>query len=284
VLLGGAAIFLAMAVLVTYALSASPRRRAWIARTGFVITAGIGFPAVVLSALLIHTLRAAVYLADAPTVRIAVTGEQWWWRVEYLDAAGATQFATANEIHIPIGQPVELALASADVIHSFWMPNLAGKLDMIPGRMNRLRLSADRPGVIRGQCAEYCGAAHAHMALYLVAVSSEEYERWLTRQRLPASAPANAALEHGQALFMKHGCGACHKVRGTPAVGTAGPDLTHVGSRPSIGAGTLPNNAGTLGGWIASSQHIKPGNHMPSFRTFSGVELRAVAAWLESLK
>lgn len=280
-------IFLAVIVLTAYALWAAPGRRAWLARTGFVIAAGIGVPAVVLPVLLVYAVRTGVSLAEragAPLLKITVTGEQWWWRVQYPDKPGGTGFATANEVRIPVGQPVELSLASADVIHSLWVPNLAGKVDMIPGRVNRLRLSAERAGVFRGQCAEYCGGPHARMALYLVALGTEEFERWLARQREPAAKPASVPLEHGQALFLKHGCGGCHAVRGTPAVGNTGPDLTHVGSRLSIAAGTLPNNAGTLGGWIASSQHIKPGNRMPSFHAFSGAELRALAAWLQSLE
>ena len=208
-------------------------------------------------------------------LRIEVTGEQWWWRVRYLDAQGAPDFETANEIRIPAGRPVLLELKSADVIHSFWVPSLAGKLDMVPGRTNRLRLLASRPGEYRGQCAEYCGGPHAFMALFVVAEEAAQFERWAEGQRKPAAA-ANA-------LFTAH-CGSCHTVRGTQAAGALGPDLTHVGSRLSIGAGLLPNNAGALAGWIASSQHLKPGNLMPSFRHFSGEELRAMASYLQTLK
>jgi cytochrome c oxidase subunit II len=184
-------------------------------------------------------------------------------------------FETANEIRIPVGRPVELILRSADVLHSFWVPVLAGKLDMVPGKENRLRVRADRAGQFRGQCAEYCGGPHAQMALYVVALPESEFEAWADRQKAPS--------RDENRLFLAH-CAACHTVRGTPAAGVLGPDLTHVGSRLSIGAGILPNNAGTIGGWIASSQHIKPGNLMPSFEHFSGEELRALSRYVESLK
>jgi cytochrome c oxidase subunit II len=195
--------------------------------------------------------------------------------VHYLDAEGRRDFATANEIRVPVGRPVELQLKSADVLHSFWVPALAGKLDMIPGRTNVLRVRADRAGEFRGQCAEYCGGPHALMALFVVAEDPQRFEEWTQRQRRPAQAANPSFISH---------CGACHTVRGTAAVGTRGPDLTHVGSRLTIGAGLLPNNAGALAGWIASSQHLKPGNLMPSFEAFSGKELRGLAAYLESLK
>jgi cytochrome c oxidase subunit 2 len=198
-----------------------------------------------------------------------VVGEQWWWRVRYPD------FETANEIRVPVGRPVELVLRSADVVHSFWVPVLAGKLDMIPGRANVLRVRADRAGEYRGQCAEYCGGPHAWMALHFVAQEPGQYAQWAAAQRRPAA--------QSSGLFAAH-CAACHTVRGTSAAGTLGPDLTHVGSRLSIGAGLLPNNAGALGGWIASSQHLKPGNLMPSFGHFSGEEVRSLAGYLESLK
>jgi cytochrome c oxidase subunit 2 len=196
-------------------------------------------------------------------------GEQWWWRVRY---AG---FETANEIRVPVGRPVVLELKSADVIHSFWVPVLAGKLDMIPGRTNVLRVRADRAGEFRGQCAEYCGGPHAFMALYVVALEEKSFEKWAESQRQPS--------DKANPLFVSR-CGACHTVRGTAAAGTRGPDLTHIGSRLSIGAGLLPNNTGALAAWIASSQHLKPGNLMPSFEDFSGQELRELAAYLEGLK
>ncbi len=198
---------------------------------------------------------------------------------------GAVIDITANEIHIPVGRAVTLQVQSADVIHSLWIPSLHGKIDMIPGRVNSLRLSADRPGVMRGQCAEFCGAQHALMALFVVAETEAGFARWLERQRTPVREPADAFLALGWRAFGTAGCGACHAVRGTPWTGRAGPDLTAVGSRLSLAAGTLDNHLATLAGWIAGPQAIKPGNAMPAFSAvLDGRELRALAAWLESLK
>jgi len=262
--------------------------RSWRRRLGgerLVWIAGLGFPVVVLSALLIWGLSLTARLTEAPRpgdLRVRVTGEMWWWRVAYLDAAGRETFQDANEIHIPVGRPVALELESTDVIHSFWVPRLAGKLDMIPGRRNVLRVQADRPGIYSGQCAEYCGGAHALMAFVVVAHAPEDYERWRAR----AARPAQAALHQapGALVFQNSGCGACHSIRGTAANGVAGPDLTHVGSRRTLGAGVLPNNTWTMAGWIADSQAIKPGNRMPAYPVLNGQDLRATADYLESLK
>src|SRR5687767_4283659 len=204
---GGAAIFVAVMALAAWAAFAPPERRAWIAKKRFVIAAGIVFPVLVLSALLTYSSlhRHSADGAHA-ALRVEVTGQQWWWRVRYLDAAGRPDFETANEIRIPAGQPVELLLASDDVLHSFWVPSLAGKLDMVPGRVNRLRLQASATGVFRGQCAEYCGGAHAQMALYVVAEEPASFARWIERQRAPAAS--------GDATFASR-CGSCHAVRGT---------------------------------------------------------------------
>jgi cytochrome c oxidase subunit 2 len=262
--------------------------RAWRRRLGgerLIWIAGLGFPVVVLSALLVWGLSLTSQLSEAPRpgdLRVRVTGEMWWWRVAYLDRTGRELFQDANEIHVPVGQTIALELESTDVIHSFWVPRLAGKLDMIPGRRNVLRIQADQAGTYSGQCAEYCGGAHALMAFVVVAHAPEDYARWRERAERPAKPlPEQAA---GAAVFDKSGCGACHTVRGTTANGVAGPDLTHVGARRTLGAGILPNNAGTMGGWIADSQAIKPGNRMPAYPVLSGQDLRAVSAYLESLK
>jgi cytochrome c oxidase subunit II len=287
ILFGGAAvIFAAVMTLMVYAILASRSRRGWLAKERFVIAAGIIFPIVTLSALLVYALRAGAPAArgSEQPMRIEVIGEQWWWRVQYLDQHGAAEFETANEIHIPAGREVEFVLKSADVLHSFWVPGIAGKLDMIPGRVNRLRASAERPGIWRGQCAEFCGGPHARMALYLVAHDKAEFDRWRARERSPAKAQTAVTASHGGALFLAHGCGVCHTVRGTVANGTRGPDLSHVGSRLSIAAGTLPNNAGALAGWIASGQHIKPDNLMPAFNHLAGTDLHAIAGWLQGLE
>jgi cytochrome c oxidase subunit 2 len=285
VMLAGAAAVLALVVaLAAYAVFAPRARAAQLGARPLIVGGGIMFPAVVVSALLVWTLvRAAPAALTDADLTIEVIGEQWWWRVHYLDADGRRDFATANEIRIPAGATVELRLASADVIHSFWVPALAGKLDMIPGRIHRLRLQAARPGAFRGQCAEYCGGPHALMALHVFAETPDGYERWAAAQRQVAAAPANDEQRRGRALVLAH-CATCHAVRGAGAAGLRGPDLTHVGSRRSIGAGLLPSNAGTLAAWIVSSQHLKPGNLMPAFEAFDGVDLRATAAYLESLK
>ena len=263
-----------------------PRR--WRTRLGgekLVWIGGLAFPVVVLSALLIYGLGLTSHLKEegAPGgMRVRVTGEMWWWRVAYLDAAGREILQDANEVHIPVGRPVVFELDSADVIHSFWVPRLAGKVDMIPGRRNLMRLQADAPGVYGGQCAEYCGGPHALMGLVVVAHAPGDYERWRARQAAPA---ATAALPHpGAAVFDRAGCGACHTIAGTPFNGLAGPDLSRVGARRTLGAGILPNKQGTLAGWISDSQAIKPGNRMPAYPVLTGQELREVSAWLESLK
>lgn len=284
--IGGGAIFVSVMLLAALAMFGPPALRSLLGRRGLIIGGGIVFPAAVLTALLVYTLIAAAALKDTgapPAARIEVTGKLWWWRVRYLDESGAAIMETANEIRIPVGRPVDLRLISDNVIHSFWVPNLAGKIDMIPGHVNRLRISADAPGVFRGQCAEYCGAQHANMALQVLALPIAEYDAWLAAQRKPAREPKSRQLQAGKRLFLRT-CAECHTVRGTKARGTAGPDLTHVGSRQSLAAAVLPNNIGSFAGWIAGSQHIKPGNKMPSFNQLSSEDLRAVAAYMESLE
>lgn len=261
--------------------------RSWRRRLGgeqMVLIAGFAFPAVVLTGLLIYGLTTTRQLSVPPQpgeMRIRVTGEMWWWRVAYLDEAGREVLQDANEVHIPVGQPVVFELDSADVIHSFWVPRLGGKMDMIPGRRNILRLQADQAGTFGGQCAEYCGGPHALMGLVVVAHTPQDFAAWRARSLQPAAA---TSLPAGAAVFDASGCGACHTVRGTTANGQAGPDLTHVGSRRTLGAGILPNNQGTLAGWISDSQAIKPGNRMPAYPVMTGQELRDVSAYLESLK
>ncbi len=263
-----------------------PRR--WRARLGglrLVWIGGLAFPVIVLSALLVYGLGLTSRLADDPRpgeLRIRVIGEMWWWRVGYLDARGREVLQDANEIHIPAGRPVVFELESADVIHSFWVPRLGGKRDMIPGRRNILRLQADAPGVYGGQCAEFCGGPHALMGLVVVVHDPEAYEAWRRGRSRPS--PQAGLPSRGAEVFDAAGCGACHTIRGTAANGLAGPDLSFVGARRTIGGGVLPNNQGTLAGWIADSQAIKPGNLMPAYPVLSGEDLRAVSAYLESLK
>jgi cytochrome c oxidase subunit 2 len=284
--LGAGLIFLLVMCLTAFASLAAAGRARWLGRRGVIVFGGIIFPIVTLSALLVYglLLSRSLVMPGSPALRIEVVGEQFWWRVHYVDASGNPQLVTANEITIPIGAPIEFLLKSRDVIHSFWVPSLAGKLDMIPGRVNTYRFAAQRPGVYRGQCAEFCGAQHALMAFYVIAMERSDFDAWYARQTEPAPDPTTAFPARGKTLFLANGCGACHAIRGTPANGEIGPDLSHVGSRVSLAAGTYPNNVGTLAGWISSAQHLKPGNLMPSFGNLQGEELRAIAAYLESLK
>lgn len=214
---------------------------------------------------------------------ILVTGNQWWWNLRYEDPQPSRMFSTANEIHVPVGRPVKLLLTSADVIHSFWAPNLTGKMDLIPGRMNELRFTAARPGIYRGQCAEFCGYQHAHMGILVVAEAAEDFEAWREAQIAAAAPPADPERQKGEGVFMSQACVTCHSIRGTDAGGRTGPDLTHVGSRRSIAAGTLPMSRGSLAAWIVDPQGIKPGARMPTIK-LNPDQVNALAAYLEGLK
>jgi cytochrome c oxidase subunit 2 len=218
---------------------------------------------------------------DALTIR--VRGQQWWWQFIYVAPVSRAEFQTANELHIPAGRDVRLHLEGADVIHSFWVPSLAGKQDLIPGRTNTLTIHAERPGVYRGQCAEFCGLQHSHMALLIVAQSEADYRRWLEGQQRDRAPPGDPEAAAGETIFMSKPCAACHTIRGTSASGMTAPDLTHVGSRQTIGAGLLQNTRGALAAWTADPQTLKPGNNMPLV-TLSSDELQKVSAYLESLK
>ena len=283
---GGGVIFLFVMALAGYAVVARPERfpgaRAW------VVGGGIVFPIVTLTALQVYEFAVARQLSDTGGVeplRVEVTGIMWWWEVRYPGVDGEGEpLRTANRLVIPAGRPVEVVVTAADVIHSFWVPSLAGKIDMIPGHENRLILGGERPGTYRGQCAEYCGAQHALMAFEVVVESPGRFEEWLAAERRPAAEPSGPQQVAGRDAFLRAGCGACHTVRGTPANGAAGPDLTHVGGRGALAAGTLPNTPEALAGWIAGAQHIKPENRMPSFSILDGDDLHAIAVWLGSLK
>jgi cytochrome c oxidase subunit 2 len=284
---------LAMGVLVTgivvvalyIAIKGPPRLKAKLGGERAVWIGGILFPGVVLTALLMWGLTLTASLSHPITgkeMRVRVTGEMWWFRVQYLDPQGRVILEDANELHLPVGQPVVLELRSADVIHNFWVPNLSGKKDMVPGRVNLLRVQADRPGQFGGLCAEYCGGPHALMGFVAVAHAPDQYRAWLEKRRAPPRTVENTPqLVQGRKLFMESGCAACHRVGGTEANGLAGPDLTHMGERLTVGAGILPNNRGTLTGWIGDSHSIKPGNRMPSYDRLSARDLEAIAAWLE---
>jgi cytochrome c oxidase subunit 2 len=251
----------------------------------WIVIGGIIAPAVILVGLfvVIMTTLGALARTDPDALTIEVTGRQWWWRIDYRSADPSLHVITANEIHIPVGQRVELILASDDVIHSFWVPQLQGKTDLIPGRRNRMWVQADTAGVYSGWCAEFCGLQHAHMRLLVVAEPAAGFEAWLARQRRPAEPPADPIAARGERAFLTAGCAVCHTIRGTDARGTAGPDLTHLGSRRTLAAGTLPNTPGHLGGWIADPQRIKPGNLMPGV-ALPAADLPALITYLESLR
>jgi cytochrome c oxidase subunit II len=250
--------------------------------TTFVVFAGVVVPAVVLVALFVLTMNALPKTAPARStarLEVDVVGRQWFWDVAY----PATGARTANEIHIPVGVPVDVRVRSADVIHSLWVPELNRKIDVIPGQTNDVVFDARRPGVFRGQCAEFCGLQHANMALYVVAEPRARFRRWLAGETAPAPPPANAELEQGQQVLLSSACEYCHRIAGTNATGTIGPDLTHVASRLSLAAATIPNSRGYLAGWILDPQHIKPGNRMPA-TNLSGPELQELLDYLESLR
>jgi len=214
---------------------------------------------------------------------IHVTGHQWWWEVEYADTLPHDRVTTANEIHIPVGEPVRVELSAHDVIHSLWVPELAGKRDLVPGYHQAVWLQADTAGVYRGQCAEFCGLQHAHMALYVIADPPDRFQSWLASQRQPAPAPGDSVAARGLRVFLGAQCPLCHSIAGTPAYGNVGPDLTHLASRNTIAAGTLANTRGNLGGWITNPRSIKPGTTMPPSQ-LEPRDLQALLAYLETLK
>jgi cytochrome c oxidase subunit 2 len=251
-----------------------------------IVWGGIVIPAIILVCALLFTLfvQSAVATPPAPPVAtIRIVGHRWWWQVIYTANAPDQQVVTANEIHVPVGQPVRLELASADVIHSFWVPKLAGKTDVIPGQQNTMWMQADKPGVYWGECAEYCGLQHTHMNLLVVAQSPSDFQHWLDQQRQPPAPPTDPVTATGERIFVRSACAACHTVAGTTAMGQMGPDLTHLASRRTLAAGTLANTPGNLAGWIANAQGIKPGNDMPTMTLPPG-DLQALVAWLETLQ
>jgi cytochrome c oxidase subunit II len=247
-----------------------------------ILFGGVIIPAIIL--LLVYgftfnTLRALSTPAVAKAIPIHVVGHRWWWEVQYPNQG----FETANELHIPVGYPVQITLASQDVIHSFWVPELHGKLDMVPGDVNTFWIQADEPGAYWGECAEFCGIQHANMRFVVVAEPEEQFAAWLAQQQQPAAEPTEPQAQQGQEIFLSSTCIQCHTIKGTNATGDLGPDLTHLASRRTLAAGTLANNRGNLTGWIIDPQHIKPGNLMPSTR-LTGEELQALLAYLATLE
>ena len=247
----------------------------------FVVLGGIVLPLVVLVPLLIWTLDLSANLV-APAedhVVIEIEGYQWWWAVRYPDYG----IVDANQIRIPVDTPVQLVLTSADVIHSFWAPGLAGKMDLVPGNTNHLWIEANETGVYTAVCAEYCGTQHANMRMLIIAEPRESFEEWMSERQEPSGPPVDELARQGREVFMNSPCIGCHTIRGTEAQGVSGPDLTHLASRLTLGAGTVANNRGNLGGWVSNSQGLKPGNLMPPMNLESE-DLLALLAYLETLE
>ncbi len=279
-------VLLLMAVLRRHAKPADPAALAVRRDEGGMLWlyVGVGVSSVVLVACVVWTLFtvAAVAMPAHTVLTLQIDAAQWWWGVRYHNEQTERTFTTANEIHIPVGQPVRIELSTRDVIHSFWVPQLGGKMDVIPGKTNVMWLQADRAGTYRGQCGEFCGAQHANMALYVVADSPQDYLAWSRNQLRPAAVSDSEPQHRDQQVFMAD-CAACHAVRGTLAGGILGPDLTHLMSRQTIAAGMLSNTPAHLAAWIADSQALKPGSRMPTLN-LSGADLNAVVRYLQTLK
>jgi cytochrome c oxidase subunit 2 len=245
----------------------------------------VGISTLVLLGIIVWTLATLAAVAspfEAPAFTIEIHGHQWWWEARYLGAPADRTFVTANELHLPVGRAIRLELIGDDVIHSFWIPALAGKTDVIPGQTNLAWVEAATPGVYVGQCTEYCGGQHAHMATLAVAEPPAQFARWWAAQLAPAEAPITGLAAHGAALFSAR-CSACHTVRGTAAGGILGPDLTHVMSRSTIAAGALRNDPRSLAAWVENAQRIKPGCGMPTL-DLSRADLAAVVAYVQTLR
>lgn len=284
----GTAVFVVVMLLLGFAVTRGRRREdnrglSNGRRQAVVLAGGVVVPFLILVVVFGYTLRTITGLADDRSTSdwtVEVIGRQFWWEVRYPNQ----DVVTANEIHIPAGEPVEFKLTSADVIHAFWVPELTPKLDMMPGTTTSLMITAEEPGRYRGQCSQFCGVQHANMALYVIADEPDEFRTWLDEQRQEAEQPREGSLvARGEEVFLSSACVYCHTVRGSsPATGEIGPDLTHLASRETIAAGILENNRGNLAGWVVDPQHIKPGNLMPAVN-LSAEELQALLAYLTSL-
>jgi cytochrome c oxidase subunit 2 len=255
-------------------------------RAVVAITVAVGLTAATVLGLLVASIgtdRALASLTRSAPLTVEVTGQQWWWDIEYDDPVPSQRVRTANELHLPVGEPVLLTLRSRDVIHSVWVPQLHGKQDLIPGRTTSLWIQADRPGTFTGQCAEFCGYQHAHMRLLVVAESRATFDAWRAQQRQPATEPTDPLVQRGRAVFLAGPCVLCHAIGGTRAGARVGPDLTHLAGRATIAGGTLPNTPGHLAGWILDPQRIKPGAHMPAM-SLPAHDLQALLAYLAALR
>ena len=285
-LLLGVAAAVCLIVTVLAVVPVLRRRRVAGPRSGdgmrVVLVCGVILPAIVFASTFGLSMRDLVDTSRAPTtprMTIDVIGHQWWWEVRYSGGPAVT----ANEIHVPVGTNIRLRLRTADVIHSFWVPQVMPKMDLLPRRVNQTWLRVDRVGRYRGQCAEYCGLQHAHMAFFVVAQHRAGFDTWLRRMSATARQPVDAMAQRGEQVFTSTTCATCHTVRGTSADGHVGPDLTHVGSRSTLASGLIPNDVGSMSGWIANSQAVKPGNKMPP-QKLSPADLRAVVAYLQELR
>jgi cytochrome c oxidase subunit 2 len=282
-LAGAGVIFVLVIVLALYAVLRAPARRPTVGDNTFIVLGGVALPVVALSALLVYGAQVGEFARTVPAnaVRVEVVGHQWWWEVRYPDHP---QAISANEIHIPVGVPVAISVSSADVIHSFWVPPLAGKIDALPNKWNQVWLQADEAGVFRGQCAEFCGGQHALMGLLVVAQPRAAFDDWLVRQQQPAAKPATPVQVRGLTAFAQAGCPACHTLRGAGAQGRTAPDLTHLAGRRTLAAGSLANTPENLARWLRENQTIKPGNGMPAFGQLDAATMRDLVGYLESLQ
>jgi cytochrome c oxidase subunit 2 len=250
------------------------------------VVGAVGATVVILLVFMISSVVAGRGLTSPlgpAAVTIDAIGHQWWWEFQYRDITPSDFVTSPNELHVPVGVPVHIKAMSRDVVHSFWVPNLHGKRDLIPGQVTNFWIQADEPGIYRGQCAEFCGHQHAHMAFMVVAEPMETFRAWIQHQRQPAPAPRTDQEKRGQQVFLQTTCVMCHTIRGTSAGSRVGPELTHVGSRMTLAAGALPNTRGHLAGWVINSQSVKPGNRMPP-NPLAPDDLQAVLTYLRSLR
>ncbi len=280
---GGAVIWVGVLGLVLYAVRSNRRVQPGQA-SGLILWGGVAFPSIALLCLLAYAMWLMPGLrpwfgATGSGLHIEVVGKQFWWHVRYHDRDGAP-VVSANEIRVPVGERIELSLTSADVIHSFWIPSLGGKMDMIPGRTNRLSLRSTKVGTYRGPCAEFCGTSHALMAFAVVVMEPAAFREWLAARRQPSI----GAEARGEELFLRHGCGACHTIAGTEAQGLVGPDLSHLGSRETVAAGILPNTTESIARFIAQPEELKPGSEMPGFGMLPRDDIELMAAYLKGLR
>lgn len=284
-MLGGAVVlWIVMNGLLVYVTRARARTVSPRTAEGFIIGGGIVFPTVVLAGLLSYALAEMPRQRDLGSgLTVRIVGESWWWRVEYLRDGADTPVISANELRLPSGSRSEIKLAANGVIHSFWIPALGGKTDMIPGRETRMSLEPTQPGTYRGQCTEFCGLSHALMALNAVVMDPEAFDDWLDAQSHDAAAPVDAAAQRGRTVFAAEGCGACHTVRGTPAGGQVGPDLTHLAGRTTLAAGILPMDKPTLIQWLRTPETFKPGVRMPAYDHLTEADLSDLADYLMGL-